>query len=377
VESVQEYAIFMLSPDGHVSTWNTGAQRLKGYSTDEIIGRHFSTFYPECDIRADKPGMELREAKRVGRFEDEGWRIRKDGTRFWANVVLSAVYNKDKKLIGFSKVTRDLSERKKAEDKLRSAYTDLEEKVELRTSELSIAKARAEQAVRARDEFFSIASHELKTPLTSLKLYTQLRRRRFAKGDLSDFAPDKLEHLVKNDERQVERLVFLVDNLLDISRVNSGSLDLSLEPVDLSALTLEVVGRLSAILKQTGNECLVKAESGVAGSWDRHRLEQVLTNLLSNAGKYAPGKPIEVTVGRKGKVAVLKVTDHGPGISAENLELVFQPFKRVKETTEISGLGLGLFITKQIVEGHGGLIHVESMPGEGCTFSVELPFTLD
>ena len=150
VESVVDYAIFLLDPTGVVRTWNAGARRLKGYEADEIIGRHFSTFYPEEDVRRGKPAWELESAAREGRFEDEGWRIRKDGSSFWANVVITAL-RRDGELVGFAKVTRDLTARREAE----------EERVRL---------AEAREAVRLRDEFLSIASHELRTPLTALDL---------------------------------------------------------------------------------------------------------------------------------------------------------------------------------------------------------------
>ena len=170
VSAVKEYAIFMLDPNGNVATWNDGAQWLKGYEPQEIIGQHFSRFYPEEDICAKKPEWELEEAILTGRFEDEGWRIRKDGTRFWANVIITATRNEKGKLIGFSKVTQDLTKRRRLEEKLRRSNEELDHKVKERTYQL-------EQAIQARDEFTGIISHELKTPITSLKLQVEMALR--------------------------------------------------------------------------------------------------------------------------------------------------------------------------------------------------------
>lgn len=375
VEGVEDYAVFMLTPDGNVATWNKGAERTKGYIAEEIIGHHFSRFYPEEDLKANKPARELVVAEFVGKFEDEGWRIRKDGTRFWANVVITAMRDKQGALVGFSKVTRDLTERKKGEDALREAYAGLETRIELRTLELSREKNKAEAAVKARDQFFSIASHELKTPLSSLKLQVQLRKRSVAKGDFSDFAPDKLTELCEDDERQIERLAFLVDNMMDISKLTSGNFALSLETFDLSSLVIDVVKRMESSLNESGNVCTVNAGGHFTGTWDRHRMEQVLTNLLSNAGKYAPGKPVEISLSADPEHVTIEVRDHGNGIAKSDQRRLFIPFERVKNENNVSGLGLGLHISKQIVEAHQGTIELNSELGSGTTFRIQLQRT--
>jgi PAS domain S-box-containing protein len=373
VESVQDYAIFMLDPKGYVSSWNKGAERTKGYGAGEIIGQHFSKFYVPEDIASDKPAKELVEAIKSGRFEEEGWRLRKDGSRFWASVVITPVYDKSQKLLGFAKVTRDLTERKKAEDALLKAYTDLEGRVERRTQELSEQKTRAEKAVRERDVFFSIASHELKTPLSSLKLQMQLRKRAVGKGNFSEFAPENLQELIQDDERQIERLVFLVDNLLDLSRLTSGNFELQPEEMSLEELVMTSIQRMEPILRESGNVCTFSCAGPSVGFWDRHRLEQVFTNLLSNAGKYAPGQPVEVSLQSDAERVTLRIRDYGPGISAANQARIFQPFERIKGFGEVNGLGLGLYITKQIIEAHHGRIYPESEGDRGITFVIEFP----
>jgi PAS domain S-box-containing protein len=373
VESVQDYAIFMLDPEGRVATWNRGAERNKGYTGTEIIGQHFSVFYPKADVASGKPAFELREAIKNGRFEDEGWRVRKDGSLFWANVIISPFYDNNNTLLGFSKVTRNLTERKKAEDALREAYADLEKRIERRTKDLSIAKAKAEAAVKIRENFFSMASHELKTPLSSLKMQAQIRKRNVLRGNLNDFKPENLLELCNDDERQIDRLSFLVDNMLDISKLTSGALTLVREDFYLNDVVTDVVTHLTPLLEQSGNTCSMTADEKVKGVWDRHRLEQVFTNLLSNAGKYAPGKPVEIHISQTGGIAKVAIKDYGRGISEQDQSRIFKAYERVSDNGQTSGLGLGLFITKQIVEAHQGDMIVESKPGVGTTFVVELP----
>lgn len=377
VESVGDYAIFMLDPDGKVATWNRGAEHNKGYSAKEIIGRHFSVFYPDADNQANKPALELKEAIRVGRYEDEGWRVKKDGSTFWANVIITPVFDKAGTLKGFSKVTRNLTERKKSEDQLRTAYAELELRVEERTKALFKAKTEAENAVKARDQFFSVASHELKTPLTSLKLQNQLRLRALAKGNHSSFAADKLEKLFESDGRQLARLNFLIDNMLDISKLTSGNFALALDTFELSESLSEICSRLDPLLREAGVDLTLHFSEKAEGRWDRHRLEQVFTNLLSNAAKYAPGKPVEVQLSRSENRVRVAVRDNGRGVPLADQERIFRPFQRLKDVKSVSGLGLGLFVVQQIVDAHGGHVSIASAPNEGTTFTVELPLFTD
>ncbi|MBF5042371.1 PAS domain-containing sensor histidine kinase [Aggregicoccus sp. 17bor-14] len=353
VDSVRDYAIFMLDPKGHVATWNQGAQRIKGYSADEIIGSHFSRFYPAEDLAWDKPAMELEVATREGRFEDEGWRIRKDGSRFWANVIITALRDKTGELRGFAKVTRDFTDRKHAE-----------EQRELHT---------LREAVRARDEFLSVASHELKTPLTpiQLKLSGLLLALHRNPGESPPAA--RLERDLEMANRQVRKLSDLIEELLDVSRINSGPLRLDPAPMELGALAREVVARYAPQASALGSSVELHCEGPVQGTWDRRRLEQVVTNLLSNAIKYGAGQPIRVEVAQEGTQAVLRVADRGIGILPEHLPRIFDRFVRGVSERNFGGLGLGLFIAHQITEVHGGTIEVQSAPNEGSTFTMRLP----
>jgi PAS domain S-box-containing protein len=231
----------------------------------------------------------------------------------------------------------------------------------------------AQTAVRARDEFLSIASHELKTPLTSLKLQAQIRARDLRKGALKRFAPEMLPQLIADDEKQINRLSRLVDDMLDVSRVQTGKMSYSHEDFDLNDLVEDLLRRFAPQVEASQASVSFTSESSAPGRWDRYRVEQVVMNLLTNALKYGEGKPIEVRIQARGGMAVLSVTDHGIGIAREDQDRIFGQFERAISASAISGLGLGLFISRKIVEAHQGSIRVESAPGQGSTFTVELP----
>jgi signal transduction histidine kinase len=239
---------------------------------------------------------------------------------------------------------------------------DITAEVNARKQSESLAKE-LQSAVRARDEFLGIASHELKTPLTSLLLQIQMMQRGLVTVD-----PDKLL-------KQAHRLRRLVDDMLDISRINAGKLALEKAQVDLSALVNDVLDRFEPQLVSVGSQIVRRLGAGVVGNWDAYRLEQVLTNLITNALKYAPGKPVTVTTRRHDARAVIAVADEGSGVAPEDRKRIFQQFERATSASEVSGLGLGLYISKQIVEAHRGRIHVEANQAGGAEFVVELPLS--
>ncbi|WP_437929370.1 AAA family ATPase [Sorangium sp. So ce291] len=226
----------------------------------------------------------------------------------------------------------------------------------------------AQRAVRVRDEFLSVASHELRTPVTSLRLGLQALLRRGDHG-----SEERLARALHRIDRQVQRLMRLVDDLLDVSQLHTGRLELHVEPVDLAEAVDEVLERLGGRIAQSGSPVSVRAEPCVVGSWDRSRLEQVISNLLDNALKFGGGEPIEITVARRGGTAELVVHDQGIGIPAERLPHVFERFERAVSSRHFGGLGLGLHVVKSIVEALGGAVRAESRPGEGSRFTVELP----
>jgi signal transduction histidine kinase len=231
----------------------------------------------------------------------------------------------------------------------------------------------AQAAVRLRDEFLGVAAHELRTPLTSLKLQLQMLYRQLRQGGPLD--AERVERGVTSCERQTTRLSQLVDSLLDVSRLMHGRMELRLEALELGEVTRELVRRFESEAQSVGSRLTVDAPLPVPGRWDRLRLEQVLTNLVSNALKYGQGAPVEIRVRGDGDAALLQVSDRGIGIAPEDAERIFDRFERAVSSRHYGGLGLGLFITRQLVEALGGRITVESAPGQGSTFTVRLPVT--
>jgi PAS domain S-box-containing protein len=249
---------------------------------------------------------------------------------------------------GLSVYFRDVTERKRAEQEL-------------------------ERAVRARDEFLSIASHELRTPLTSLKLQTQMTKRSLEKEGPAALGPERIQKLVSNFDRQIDRITRLVEDMLDISRISTGKLTIAREQVNLCDLLRDLVERHAPLFEEKQVQVSLQCEGLIIGHWDQFRIEQVVSNLLTNAARYGESRPVEITAAREGEFAVLRVVDHGRGIAAENQERIFGRFERAVASDDISGLGLGLYIVRSIVEMHGGSIVVASELGHGAIFTVRLP----
>jgi PAS domain S-box-containing protein len=348
VESVEEYAIFMLDPHGIVTTWNIGAERIKGYTAGEVLGRHFSVFRTNEDVRSGACDRELFLAAQNGKMEEEGWRVRKDGSHFWANVVLTAIRDGTGTLIGFAKITRDLTQRRALEEE-------------------RLQRARAEEAVRLREEFLLIASHELKTPLSTLQLDLY--------GIEQDLNGDrfKVSRKIDRANRSVARLSALVESLLSVSRLAQGKLTLNPASMDLAETVVQVAEGMREQADKAGCDLTVQAPAPILGSWDRLRIEQVVVNLLVNAIKYAAGGTIEIEVRFADASAVIEISDHGPGVAEADLLRIFQRFERASSIRHYGGLGLGLYVAREIVEAHGGSITASNRPGGGAKFAVRLP----
>ena len=370
VEGVAEYAIFMLDVNGKVATWNVGAQRIKGYTADEIIGQHLSIFYPP-DVRdSGWPDYELQQAAEKGSFVDVGWRVRKDGTRLWANVTITALRDAAGRLLGFAKLTRDLTETKRME----AIELANEEREQLLDAERS-ARMAAQRATRVKDEFLATLSHELRTPLSAILGWTQI----LLKGNVAAAVDQRraIEVIDRNARAQVQ----LIDDLLDLSRIMAGKIRLDVQQVALPDVVQKAID--SAMPAAQAKDIRVRSlldPSNTVVSADSARLQQVVWNLLSNAIKFTPkGGQVQVLLQRVNSHIELSVTDTGVGIPASFLPLVFDRFSQRDSSTTRShgGLGLGLAICKQLVELHGGSIRVASAgEGHGSTFFVELPVSL-
>ena len=224
-----------------------------------------------------------------------------------------------------------------------------------------------------KDDFILMASHELKTPITTLKLQVQMRNRLIKKGDLSVYLPEKVNSLITTAEHQLSRIERLVDDMLDISRIENGKLKLQYEQFDLGDLVKKTFQSFSEEFKNAKCPVELDIKEGIVGQWDKYRIEQAIINLFTNAIKYGSNCNVKITVKQDAKDAILMVKDEGMGIATEDQKRIFQRFERAVEGGNISGLGLGLFITKEILELQGGDIYVDSTFGEGSTFIVKLP----
>ena len=354
VESVKDYAIFMLDVDGRIISWNVGAERIKGYRADEIVGQHFSRFYPP--ETAGRCPEELEIAAREGRFEDEGWRIRKDGTRFWANVVISRMLGRDGKLVGFAKVTRDLTQRR-ALDEERIARAGLEQ-----------ALAEQKKMDELREQLMGIVGHDLRSPLSSIVMGVDLMLKR---GMLHD-ADMKVAARIA---RSADRMAKIISQLLDFTRARlAGGMPVEPRPADLADICAQVIAE--AETAHPDRTLRFDADPDMRGVWDRERVAQVVSNLVANAIAYGKAdSPVSIALRDEGDSVTLSVHNQGPAIPAEVLPAIFDPFRRQARRTSRNsdGLGLGLFICRELVIAHRGEISVQSTDEAGTIFTVRLP----
>jgi PAS domain S-box-containing protein len=357
VSTVRDYAIFMLDPQGRVVSWNDGAERIKGYTADEIIGRHFSAFYSAADVASGKTKWELEIAAKEGKYEEEGWRVRKDGTSFWASVLITAVHNHEGKLIGFAKVTRDLTERRAAQERILADAR-------------RIAQAEAES--RTKSEFLTSLSHELRTPINATLGYTDLMEVGVA-GTINEQQRDYLARIRGSQQH----LLRIVNDLLNYSRVEGGQVEYELTATPLHEMVNNVLPMVEPQAVTKGvtivhGPCI----EGLVSLTDRPKAEQIVLNLLSNAVKFTPsGGRVTIGCGVRDSRVVITVSDTGPGIPKEYQEAIFEPFVQVGRslTSGHAGTGLGLAISRDLARAMGGDLLVVSEPGEGSTFTLSLP----
>jgi len=391
VESVKDYAIFALDPNGYIVSWNPGAERFKGYTASEIIGKHFSVFYPPEDLLARKPQIELEIAAAVGRLEDEGWRVRKDGTQFWANVVITALRGTDGELVGFAKVTRDLTQRRAAElqaledarriateEALRRAaegrsteLTDLLERSRHQAEEIEHQRKEADVANRTKTEFLAAMSHELRTPLNAIAGYVQL----LLLGVRGPVTEEQTTDLMRI-QRSQQHLLSLINDVLNFSRLEAGAVTYDIASVPLGAVMDAAAGMIhpqanSKRITFTVEPC----PPSLTVLADASKLEQVLLNLLSNAVKFTQaGGHVSIGCEAVGDRVLAHVQDNGPGIPADRLGVIFEPFVQLNRTlgNPTDGAGLGLAISRDLARGMAGDLTVESTVGEGSRFTVSL-----
>lgn len=273
------------------------------------------------------------------------------------------------KVAVFVDVYRQRSEMRRQVEALEQSRREQQALVE----RLNAAQLDLERAVKMRDDFMSVVAHELRTPLNTLFLETQLRKMQIERGNLAAFTPEQLGKMVARDDRQIRNMVRLIDDMLDVSRIRSGALSVRPAQVELAGLLRRVVDDLEQQAAAVGSSITLSAPQPVNGWWDEFRIEQVVVNLLTNALRYGSGKPVEVGLAATPDGARIEVRDHGIGISEEDQQRIFQQFERGGGGKSADGLGLGLFITRQLVEAHGGRITVYSEPGQGSVFRLELP----
>ena len=357
VENVEDYAIFMLSPEGYVESWNAGAQRIKGYTESEIVGRHFRTFYPPDVQESRHPEHELELALRDGHYEEEGWRIRKDGGRFWANVLITAVHDQSGRHIGFAKITRDTSERREM----------LEER-ELAAAALAEANAQLERAAEDQAQFLAVTAHELRTPVGVLAGTAELLAEHAEQLD----AQERRE-LLEGMESSATRLRRLLADLLTASRLQASALELDVETVDVGTL----VDGAAAAARRTHPGAVIEAsaEPGLLVQGDRDRLGQAVDNLIANALRHGvPPVQVSARVAEADPDTVeIEVRDAGPGIGEEMRDRLFDRFATGRSG---GGTGLGLYIVRQLARSHDGEATYRpggGAEGTGGSFVLTLP----
>jgi len=352
IESVVDYAILTLDPQGIVTSWNAGAERIKGYRAEEIIGKHFSQFYPPAEVQAGKPHHELKVAIAEGRFSEEGWRVRKDGSTFWAYVVITALRDESRNLLGFVKVTRDMTEHKRAQEAL------------------LLAKEEAERSNKFKDQFLSTMSHELRTPLNAVLGFSDLLGEE-SYGPLNERQARYVSHINKGGHH----LLRLINDILDLSKIEAGRLQLAIENVPVNRTFAEAFDTLRPLAEKKSHKLIMAASTNFNVKADSTRFKQILLNLIGNAIKFTPeGGKIELSASKVDQMVRVEVRDSGPGIPPEEQRRIFEAFYRLTNADKaIEGTGLGLAITQRLVELHGGKLGLESELGSGSCFYFTLP----
>ncbi|MEO6489183.1 MAG: PAS domain S-box protein, partial [Ferruginibacter sp.] len=369
INEVQDYAIILLDKNGNIKHWNKGAEKIKGYSAEEIIGNNFKIFYTAEDLEIKLPDSLLEHAKEHGKSENQGWRVRKDGSRFWGNVVLTALHDDQRMVIGFSKVTRDLTDKKKAEENQLEYLKSIEQK------NLELEHNNAEL-----ESFNYIASHDLQEPLRKIQAFSQLILEKEI-GNLSLSGNDYFNRI--NDA--ASRMQNLIEALINYSQTNSSGVEM--EETDLNVIISEVKHDLSNIIEE--KKAVIESEELFKIVGNHVQLQQLFTNLISNAIKYCkPDKPPHLKITSKmmlgklidhtdiineKKYLKISIEDNGIGFEQKYGTKIFELFQRLHSRTHYKGTGIGLAICKKIMRNHEGFIDAEGQPGIGSTFNLYFP----
>ncbi|MET0979707.1 MAG: PAS domain-containing sensor histidine kinase [Candidatus Saccharimonadales bacterium] len=361
VDSIRDYAIILLDSSGYVETWNIGAEKIKGYTADEAIGQHVSLFYPPSDTALGKPEKLMLRAAQEGSVEIEDWRVKKDGSRFWANVTVTALFNKSGSLIGFAKIVKDITDKKRSKNALIAANKLLKhQRLEL------------ESLNNVKDAFISLASHQLRTPATGIKQFLGLLLEGYA-GPLTDQQMTYVQKAYASNERQID----LVNSLLRTAQIDAGKVILNKSPANLEALIREIVESLRDVFETRKQTVEIIATEQLSDIYiDQARMRMVFENLIDNASKYTDdGGRIVITLSQKNLYASISIRDTGVGVSESDIKHIFDKFNRIpnKLSDKAGGTGLGLYWAKRIVDLHKGTIKVHSQIDVGTEFIIRIP----
>lgn len=350
LQNIRDYAIYAIDPEGYVTEWPDGARQVKGYEPAEVVGRHFSMFYTPEEQASGEPAKVLAEAARTGRAERESWHVRKGGIRFWANEIATPIRDEEGRVVGFTKISRDLTVRKQLEQQ----------------QEETVARERA--AREAAEAFMAVMSHELRTPVTTIYGTASLLSR-------DPGRPDARE-LVNDIEEESERLLRIVDDLLVLSRVERGLVLLSPEPILLRHTVADVLASIQRRFPSVSIELEGSVPTPVLA--DPTALRQVLHNLLTNAAKYAGRDgPITLSMRQADQSVEIAVLDNGPGLGPQPRDL-FELFYRSPHSSRLaSGTGIGLYVARELIKAMGGTIEAGTRPTGGAAFVVRLPADRD
>jgi PAS domain S-box-containing protein len=360
VDSVEDYAIYMLDPEGRVASWNAGAERIEGFKEEEILGRDYATFFTPEDVRARRPEQELKVAAEKGRSEAEGWRMRKDKTRYWANVVLTAVFDEGGQLCGYSKVARDMTARRKAEEEIRELNAKLEHRVSERTAQL-------EAANKELEAFSYSISHDLRAPLRHIAAYVEILQ-----SEAGQRLDEASQQYLRTIARSAMHLGDLIDALLAFSRMGRG--EMFQQKVSLASLVTEARRELQRDIEGRKIDWHIGPLPEVQG--DPLMLRQVMVNLLSNALKYTRDRSkADFTLGSKvtEHEVIFHLRDNGVGFDPQYAEKLFGVFQRLHPSSEFEGIGIGLANVRRIIHRHGGRTWAEGEVDKGATFYFALP----